>query len=148
MMSAQMSRQEMLDFIEQNWSVYLPTLDSIPVDEREAFAQAHGYPGTKELIAHIAGWWREAVRNVSAIMAGQPPTTDYASDDDFNARVIQNAQQQTYEQVEEEFENAREAIAGLIAELPDVVFANSQIYDEFFGEIVTHYQQHVPPGVI
>jgi hypothetical protein len=143
-----MSRQDMLDFIEQNWSVYLPTLDSIPVDEREAFAQAQGYPGTKELIAHIAGWWREGIRIVKATMAGHQPDTDYDSDDEFNARIIQNASRQTYEQIEEEFENAREEIAGLIAELPDSAFANPQIYDEFFGEIVTHYQQHMPPGVI
>jgi hypothetical protein len=143
-----MSRQDMLDFIEQYWSVYLPTLDSIPVDEREAFAQAQGYPGTKELIAHIAGWWREGIQIVKAVMAGQQPDTDYANDDEFNARMIRNASDQPYEQVEEEFENARDEIAGLIAELPDAVFADPQIYDEFFGEIVTHYRQHTPPGVI
>jgi hypothetical protein len=85
---------------------------------------------------------------VKATMAGKQPDTDYDNDDQFNARMIQTASRQTYEQVEEEFENAREEIAGLIAELPDAVFSDPQIYDEFYGEIVTHYQQHIPPGVI
>lgn len=147
MQSNQMTRQEMLDFIEQYWSVYLPTLDSIPVDEREAFAQQQGYPGTKELIAHIAAWWREGIRIVKETMAGQKPALGYSSDDEFNARVLQTSNTQTYEQVEEEFENAREEIAGLIAELPDATFSDPQIYDQFYGEIVAHYRQHVPPGV-
>ena len=145
-MATQMSRQEMLDFMEQYWSIYLPMLDSIPVDEREAFAQEHGYPGTKELIAHIAGWWHEAIREVKAIMAGQKASTDYANDDEFNARMIQDARQQDYEQVEEDFENTREEIAGLVAELSDAAFANPQIYDVLYGEIVSHYRQHALPG--
>jgi hypothetical protein len=147
MIPNQMSRQEVLDFMEQNWSVYLPTLDSIPIDEREAFAQEHGYPGTKELIAHIAGGWREAILIVSAVMAGQQPALDYDGDDEFNARIIENARSQPYEEVEAEFENAREEIAGLVAELPDAAFDNPQIYDELYGEIVTHYRQHLPPGL-
>lgn len=146
MMPNQMTRQDILDFMEQNWSVYLPTLDSIPVDEREAFAQEHGYPSTKELIAHIAGWWHEAIQNVSEIMAGKQPTPDYKSDDEFNARIIENARNRTYEEVEEDFENTREEIAGLVAELPDVAFDNPQIYDELYGEIVAHYRAHNPPG--
>lgn len=57
-----------------------------------------------------------------------------------------DARQQTYEQVEEDFENTRDEIAGLVAELSDAAFANPQIDDALYGEIVSHYQQHAPPG--
>lgn len=145
-MPDQMSRQEILDFIDLHWSVYLPNLDSLPADEREAFAQEQGYPGTKELIAHIAAWWREGIENISTIMAGKQPSPDYSSDDEFNARIIENTRNLPYEQVEEEFENAREEITGLVAELPDEAFDNPLIYKELYGEIVSHFQSHVPPG--
>jgi hypothetical protein len=146
MAEPKMSRQEILDFIEQNWTTYLATLDALPEDELQAFAREHGYPSAKELIAHIAGWWREAVRRIGAIMAGQEPTTDYANDDEFNARMIEGVRGQTYEQVKEDFENARVEIAGLVAELPDAALNNPQIYDEIEGEVVGHYYQHTPPG--
>jgi hypothetical protein len=138
----------MLDFIDQYWSVYLPTLDSIPVEEREVLAQKQGYPGSKELIAHISDWWREAIRIVKAAMAGQQPYLDDASPADFNAHIIQNTDQRTYEQIEEDFENTREEIAALIAELSDAAFATPQIYDELYAEIVTRYHHYALPGVI
>lgn len=146
MAEQRMSRQEILDFIEQNWTVYLATLDALPEDERQAFAQEHGYPSAKELIAHIAGWWREAVRRVGEMMAGQQPTADYETDHEFNARMIKAVSAQTYEQVKEDFENARIEIAGLVAELPESALDNPHIYDELETEIVGHYYQHTPPG--
>lgn len=145
-MAQQMSRQELLDFMEQNWAVYLATLDALPDDQLQEFAEGEGYPDAKALLAHIAAWWRDGVRNLRAISAGQTPTASYRTEDEFNARVIQSSDNQTYEQVEEDFENAREEIAGLVAELPEETLAQPQVYDLVYSAVVTHYQQHVPPG--
>lgn len=141
-----LSRQKMLDFIDQKWRVYLDTLEALGDDQLQAFAREHGYPSAKELFAHIAAWWREGSRHVCGLMAGQSVSTDYDNDDEFNARIIGHVRTRTYEQVKEDFESARIEIAGLVAELPEVAFDNPQIYDELEGEIVGHYYQHAPPG--
>jgi hypothetical protein len=141
-----MTREAFMEALETDWGRYLPTLDSLTDEDRARYAQHQGYANLKDVVAHITAWMQKTIEVVSSLQRGERFERDWANEAEFNARAVEQARNQTYEQVAQDFENARTGLAGLIAELPVDAVSNPLIYDWLYETIITHYREHEPPG--
>ena len=75
----------------------------------------------KELVAHILDWEKLGVNGLQQLAEGQIPEFDRAITDfdAFNAGNVANRQAQSFAQIWREFENTRQELLYLLANLPD-----------------------------
>ena len=144
--TTRLNREQLLEAMETNWATYLPTLQSLTEEEQTAFARQQGYQNLRDFLAHICAWLAKGLEVIPVLAQGSPYQQDWVDDDDFNARAVARYQNQTLEQVEEDFENLRTDFTALITELSDETLNHPDIYEWVYANAVQHYQQHIPPG--
>lgn len=139
-------RDDLLDSIETQWGRYLSSIVSMTTDDVDRYVREQGYNSLKDLLAHICAWWQTALSAIQAARSGETFQQGWQDDDDYNAQVIQRYQNETLEQVEEDFDNTLQQIGGVIAELSDEELQNPEIEQWLLDTVIVHYQQHEPPG--
>jgi len=140
------TRETLMEMLDTQWARYIPTIEALTEADRQRYAQQQGYASLKDLLAHVTAWNQKALEVIPVLARGERFERDWKDDDDFNARAVERVRNQTFEQVKEEFENARTALAGMIAELPVDAINNSEVYRWLYATVVTHYEEHEPPG--
>lgn len=133
------SRQERLEYVDTRWGRCLPTLNALPETEQHAFAQAQDFNSVRDLLAHIAAWWRTALEAVAAARSGYTFARDWDDDDAFNALAVVAASSRTPEAVAKDFEQMRAAIGGLIAELLPEAFDHPDVAHWLYETVIVHY---------
>ncbi|MBI5667842.1 MAG: ClbS/DfsB family four-helix bundle protein [Chloroflexi bacterium] len=141
-----LTREAFMDALETQWGRYVPTVEALTMEDRQQYARRNGYDSLKDLLAHLTAWMQEARRAIAQLSRGERYHRDWSSEDAFNARAVELARNQTLDQVKADFETARTALAGLIAELPVEAVSQPVIYNWLYETIITHYRDHEPPG--
>jgi hypothetical protein len=141
-----LTREKLMDMLETQWGRYIPTLEALTEEDQQRYARQEGYASLKDLLAHITAWMQKSLEVVPMVARGEPYNPEWEDDDDFNARAVELARDQTLDQAKEDFENTRTALAGMIAELPADVINHPNVYNWLHGSIILHYQEHEPPG--
>jgi hypothetical protein len=139
-------RNDLLNTVETEWGRYLSTIVSMTTDDQDHYVHDQGYNSLKDLLAHICAWWQTALNVIETTRNGGAFQQNWKDDDEYNARVIQRYQNETLEQVEEDFDNSLEQIGGVIAELSDEEMQNPTIQRWLLDTVIVHYQKHEPPG--
>jgi hypothetical protein len=139
-------RDDLLSTVETQWGRYLSTVVSMTTADQDQYVRDQGYNSLKDLLAHICAWWQTALQAIQATRGRETFQQDWKDDDEYNARVIQRYQNETLEQVEEDFDNTLEQIGGVIAELSEADMQNPTIQQWLLDTVIVHYQQHEPPG--
>lgn len=140
------TRETLMEMLDTQWARYVPTIEALPEADQQRYTQQQGYASLKNLLGHITAWNQKTLEVVPLLARGERFNRDWKDDDDFNARAVEHYRNRTLEQVKEEFENARTALAGMIAELPVDVINNPDVYRWLYATVFTHYQEHEPPG--
>ncbi len=139
---ARMSRQDYLDFMSSTWDTYLASVNSLPEDEQQRYAQQQGFASLRHLIAHLDDWWEETLRLVPQWARAEAP--DFEDFDSFETRSMARDRDENLPQIEEDFENLRGQVAAMIAKLPEESFDDQRIASWLNHVIVTHYREHQP----
>ncbi|MBV9209042.1 MAG: ClbS/DfsB family four-helix bundle protein [Acidobacteria bacterium] len=98
----------------------------------------------KDALAHINAWELEGARIVSEIQAGtwQPRRLDKQLIDDFNARVVEERKERSFQELREEFDAAHARIEEAVASLPDEVDESAPAYKYIEGVTLKHLPHH------
>jgi hypothetical protein len=136
----------LLRALEDGWRAYLPALRALDAANTQGYLAAQGFERVRDLLAHATAWGEETLGVVPLLMRGE----DIQRYDDhaFNAQAIARFSLLSGEEVERRFAQAYNALARLLARLPETALARDNVYDWLTTTIVGHFNEHRPPNMV
>lgn len=135
--------QQLFDALQTGWGEYVGKFNGLSPAEQSAFLEREGYPRFHDLLAHIIAWWEEALEIITAVLESHDlPSREYDIDA-FNAEALAEYRDWTESDLLAHYENLREALLDLVAELPDGALENKRIAGWLHACVIEHYEQHL-----
>jgi hypothetical protein len=98
-------------------------------------------------LAHIIGWWEEGLWVITGILEDPSFTWEERDTDTFNRELVQKYRHWNHEDLLIHFENVREAMLDLIAELPEDALTNKDIRGWLYADVIEHLEDHRIPKI-
>ena len=130
-----MTKDELLDALEDSREAFLDALDTIPQDYWEK-PGVMGDWSIKDILYHLTMWEAELVKLLWQISQGQSPSTaliSNISDDERNAQWQAQGQSRSVEQVLADFQGVRRQTTRRLMEIPDKLLDNPKQFDWLKG---------------
>lgn len=137
--------QQLLDNLNKDWKTYPERFLKLDPDQQAIFLKEQGYDSFHDLLAHIIAWWQEAIKIIDAIMDMEEPQRKEYNIDDFNSAAIERYRNWKDADLMFHFENSREALINLVAELPENGLDNKRINNWLNACVVEHFHTHDIP---
>lgn len=134
--------QELLDNLRKDWKTYPERFKLLAPEDQAAFLKSQGYDNFHDLLAHILGWWQEAVKIVNSILDNMESPRKKYDIDAFNAAAIEHFKSWKEADLLIHFENVRHSLITLVADLPESGLHNSRINGWLNACLVEHFQEH------
>jgi len=137
------SIEAIIDRIESSYAGLVRLYRSVPVTKVEEAALPNGW-SVKDTLAHIAAWeWRcvsllDASHHTDAPFEAQPDV------DAMNHQFYEERKEWGWEEVENDFREAHQALHEAIRRLPAQRLKDSFIQESIAGETWEHYAEHLP----
>ncbi|MCC7117411.1 MAG: ClbS/DfsB family four-helix bundle protein [Anaerolineales bacterium] len=135
-----LSRFLLLDTLENEWSTYAQRFDAL--ENKSEFLNAQGFAKFEDLLAHIVGWWNEALKIVKHALADPNYTYTEPNVDEFNATLVNAQQNASSAEVRKAFEAARLELVHLAQDLPESAFENPTLANWLATNVIEHYDDH------
>ena len=135
----------LLRALEDGWQAYLPALHALDAADTRVYLAVQGYERVRDLLAHAAAWGEETLGVVPLLQRGEE--IQRYDDRAFNAQAITRFSMLSGEEVERRFVQAHNALARLLARLPEAALAQDNVYDWLTTTIVEHFNEHRPPNM-
>jgi tetratricopeptide (TPR) repeat protein len=123
-------------------------IDSLSPQQRAAEGTPEHW-SAKDVVAHVASWWRIQVERERALMAGQPvPPIDDAEINRRNALLVEQSRPHSWAQVNTEAQNAHDALVATLRgiepqRLVNTIIAGRQAWRSVLGNGFLHPQTHL-----
>jgi hypothetical protein len=137
--------KQFLDALQTGWGQYAAGFERLSPAEQSAFLQQQGYPRFHDLLAHICAWWEETLEVVTAILEAKELPQKRYDVDAFNAAAVAKYQDWKESDLLTHYENLREALLYLVAELPEEALKNKYVAGWLHASVVEHLQEHRLP---
>jgi hypothetical protein len=142
---SEITREKILDNLEQEWGTYVERFDKLTPGSQKAFLQQQGYARFADLLAHVAAWWQQADHDIEAMLEDPLFKSPDEDVDAFNAQAVENVHPLDEKAVEESFENMRQVMLDLVIALPDEAFQKESFTERFDMEVIGHLEEHRLP---
>jgi len=139
------TREELITELNTTWRDYPRRLAALPLEAQNRFARQQGCPRPPDVLAHVGAWFEEAVRVLPYLQRDERPPRDYASDAQFNARVLARFRAATPDAVADWYEQQRAALRQHLIDLPPEAFAIKRLQRWLVGTLIDHYTEHALP---
>jgi hypothetical protein len=142
MRMAELTREQVLDALENGWGTYVERYYALSPAAQSAFLAKQGYARLADLLTHVIAWWEEGAPAVERLLhdpAYRSPDHDV---DAFNDQAVASFRDLDETAVQQRFEQARLALRDLVAGLPDSAFRDRQIADRLHIEVIGHMGEH------
>lgn len=134
--------QQVLDNLNKDWKTYPERFNAMDPDRQVTFLKKQGYDSLHDLLAHIIAWWQEAIQIVNSIIDLQElPKKEYNLDE-FNSAAIERFRNWQDADLMIHYENLRQALIDLVAELPENGLNNTRINFWMNACVVEHFHTH------
>ena len=133
---------QLLDALQTGWGQYAAGFERLSPAEQAAFLQRQGYSRFHDLLAHVCAWWEETLEVVTAILEVRELPERHYNVDAFNAAAIAKYQDWKESDLLTHYENLREALLYLVAELPEEALKNKRIDGWLHASVVEHLHEH------
>lgn len=138
----QLTQRDLLDALQERWGQYISAFKRLNPAEQADFLKRQGYERFQDLLAHICAWWEEALKVVISILDNaELPEREYDIDA-FNAEAVFMYNDWTEDDLIAHFENLREVLLDLVADLPDETLSYSRIAGWFYACVIEHAEEH------
>jgi len=140
------TRDELLNRMDHGWTMFEALVARVPAAQFGAPTSSGWALGS--MLAHVAAWHDETTHRLYRYMATghqqPPPNEGDASDDAYNARVVDETRDRTPDQIlhslRRSYARLRGAVAELGAELDDEGWVSAIVG----GNSYAHYEEHQP----
>jgi hypothetical protein len=139
---ASVSRKELLNALGQDWGTYVEKYSGLTENEKKRFVDKQGFVRFADILAHFIAWWEEGIKALER-MPGDPAyqSPDY-SVDEFNAQAVKRFSGRGEDEIIKTFEELRQSMVRLVADLPESAFHEKRITDRLHIEIIGHMEEH------
>jgi hypothetical protein len=131
-----------MQVLEEGWGEYIKQFNALSPKEQEAFLKKEGFDSLHDLLAHIVGWWEEGLWIITGIMEDPSFTWEERDTDAFNRELIEKYRSWSEEDLLLHYENVREALLDLVAELPEDALTNKDIREWLEADVIEHLEDH------
>jgi len=137
-----LSRFLLLDLLQNEWATYVVDFNGLDDEKKKEFISKQGFGNFHDLLAHIIGWWEEAVRIIDGILYEPGFTWQDPPTDAFNLELTGKYSAWSNADLLSHYENTRMAMIALVEKTPDDAFLNPNIEGWLSADIVQHYDGH------
>ena len=129
-----------LDEEARAYAAFEAAVAAVPRERFEETSLPDGWT-VKDVLWHVAYWWRDGARTFAAIADGTHTGFDEDEETDVtNARVLDESRSRSLEEVEAEVAEARAALLTAF----DPVSDDELALELFRSETIEHYDEHLP----
>ena len=139
-----MSRERLLNKLEREWQAFLQSFAGLP-DSTLLESGAVGWWSVRDVLAHIATWDAEAMKNLPLILDNKslPRYAKYGGIDAFNAREQEKKRGLSLEQVSQELAATHERLVSFLKDCPESAYATgSRFLRRLRLDTYSHYREH------
>jgi hypothetical protein len=145
MIMTALTRQDVLNILQGDWATYVQRFRCLSPEAQSTFLAEQGYARFADLLSHIIAWWEIGYLTIEGYLTDpkfQPREYDV---DAFNAEAVAKAGGLDDDNVIESFEKMRGFLFEYVKALPDNVFENEKVVNQFNLELVGHLSEHDIP---
>lgn len=134
--------RKVMQVLEEGWGEYITQFDVLSPEEKAAFLQKEGFASFHDLLAHIVGWWEEGLWIITGIIENPSFTWQERDIDAYNLELIEKYRSWSGEDLYLHYENVREALLNLVADLPEDALMNEDIHYWLEEDVIEHLEDH------
>jgi hypothetical protein len=142
---AQFTLRQVMRTLEEGWGEYVRQFQSLPPAVQADFLNRQGFESFHDLLGHIIGWWEEGLRIITGILDVPSFTWEEHDTDAFNQELVAKFRSWREADLLLHYENVREALLDLVADLPENALANEAIRDWLYADVIEHLEDHRLP---
>ena len=139
---ARFTLREVIHVLEGGWGVYVNQFNALSPEAQKAFLQKEGFETFHDLLAHIIGWWEEGLWVITGILDDPNFTWEERDVDTFNRELVEKFRSWGKADLLLHYENVREAMLDLVAELPENALDNEDIRNWLQADVIEHLEDH------
>jgi hypothetical protein len=144
---ARFTLREVIHVLEGGWGVYVRQFDALSREAQAAFLQKEGFETFHDLLAHVIGWWEEGLWIITGILEDPSFTWEERDVDAYNRELVEKFRSWSEEDLLQHYENVREAMLNLVADLPEDALTNKDIYYWLKEDVIEHLEDHRIPTI-
>jgi hypothetical protein len=144
---AEFTLREVMHVLEEGWGEYVKQFNALSSESQKAFLQEEGFSSLHDLLAHIIGWWEEGLWIITGILDDPSFTWEERDVDAFNRELIERFRSWRDEDLLLHYENVREALLNLVADLPEDALDNEDIREWLEADVIEHLEEHKIPVI-
>lgn len=134
--------RDVMRVLEEGWGEYVKQFNRLSPEERTAFLEREGFANFHDLLAHIIGWWEEGLWIITGILDDPSFTWKERDVDAYNLELIEKFRAWGDEDLLLHYDNVREAMLNLVADLPENALVNEDIRYWLYEDVITHLEDH------
>jgi hypothetical protein len=142
---AEFTLRDVMQVLEEGWGEYVKQFNTLSPEAQAAFLQKEGFANFHDLLAHVIGWWEEGLWIITGILEDPSFTWEERETDAFNLELIEKFRSWSEEDLLLHYENVREALLNLVADLPENALDNKDIRDWLEADVIEHLEDHRIP---
>lgn len=139
---ADVTLRKVMQVLEEGWGEYIRQFKELSPQEQKMFLKKEGFDSLHDLLAHIVGWWEEGLWIITGIMDDPSFTWEERNIDAYNLELIEKFRPWSTEDLLLHYENVREALLDLVAELPENALENKDIHYWLEEDVIEHLEDH------
>ncbi len=139
---AEITLKQVMQVLEEGWGEYVKQFNTLSSEAQAAFLQREGFATFHDLLAHVIGWWEEGLWVITGILDDPSFTWQERDTDTFNRELIEKYRSWSQEDLLLHYENVREALLNLVAELPEDALTNKDIRGWLYADVIEHLEDH------
>ncbi len=134
--------RDVMHVLQEGWREYIKQFNALSSDEQVVFLQKEGFASFHDLLAHVIGWWEEGLWIITGILDNPSFTWEGRDTDAYNVELIEKFRSWREEDLLLHYENVREALLNLVADLPENALANEDIREWLYADVIEHLEEH------
>jgi hypothetical protein len=140
--------RDVMQVLEEGWGEYVKHFDRLSPEAQTAFLHKEGFASFHDLLAHIIGWWEEGLWIITGILDDPSFTWQERDVDAFNQELIEKFRSWRDADLLLHYENVREALLNLVADLPEGALSNKEIREWLEADVIEHLEEHKIPSPV
>lgn len=142
---AQITLRQVMETLQEGWGQYVQKFEALSPEAQGSFVEKQGFERFRDLLAHIIGWWEEGLRVIIGILDEPGFTWEERDTDTFNRELVAKFRSWSEVDLLLHYENVREAMLNLVAELPEDALTNKDILNWLHADVIEHLEDHKLP---
>ena len=139
---AEYTLRDVMQVLQKGWREYVDRFNALSPGAQAAFLKKEEFETFHDLLAHIIGWWEEGLWIITGILEDPSFTWKERDTDAFNRELVKKYRSWSHDDLLLHYENVRESMLDLVAELPEDALTNKDIRDWLYADVIEHLEDH------